>query len=117
MGGNVFGNTKPIKKEDINPTLDIYFDCLCLAFPDKTLFNEIYSNFRKDYYDKNDFKDTMILYFSKRKSFNVKDFENFWNYYIKHLDFNLVKKNSIILYNTDSDIKIFQDSLLIIEKQ
>lgn len=35
MGGNVFGNTQPIKKEDINPTLDIYFDCLCLTFPDK----------------------------------------------------------------------------------
>jgi len=40
MGGNVFGNTKEIYKDNINPTLDIYFDCLCLMFPDKgDIFN------------------------------------------------------------------------------
>jgi hypothetical protein len=86
----------------------------CLAFPDKDLFREIYTNANKDNYNTNDFKNTMILYFSKRKCFNVKDFENFWNYYISHLNFNLVKKNSILLYNNDNDLKIFQDSLLIV---
>ena len=45
---------------------------------------------------------------------NVGDFEKFWKCYIPHLDFNLVKKNSIMLYNNDNDLKIFQDSMLII---
>ena len=89
---------------------------ICLAFPDRSLFKELYTNLRKDNYNENDFKNTMILYFSKRKNFNVKDFENFWNCYITHIDFNLVKKNSIMLYNTDNDLKIFQNSLLIIDE-
>ena len=88
-------------------------DGVCLALPDRFLFKELYSNLRKDNYDKNYFKDTMILYFSKRKSFNVGDFEKFWKCYIPHLDFNLVKKNSIMLYNNDNDLKVFQDSMLI----
>ena len=71
---------------------------------------------RKDNYNENDFKNTMILYFSKRQNFNVKDFENFWNCYITHIDFDLVKKNSIMLYNTDNDLKIFQNSLLIFDE-
>jgi hypothetical protein len=88
-------------------------DGVCLALPDHFLFKELYTNLRKDNYNENDFKDTMILYFSKRKSFNVGDFEKFWKCYIPHLDFNLVKKNSIMLYNQNSDLKIFQNSLLI----
>ena len=89
-------------------------DGICLAFPDRSMFNELYTNLRKDNYNENDFKNTMILYFSKRKNFNVNDFEKFWNCYISHIDFSLVKKTSIMLYNTDNDLKIFQDSLLIV---
>ena len=89
-------------------------DGICLALPDRELFGELYINLRKDNYNENDFKDTMILYFSKRKSFSVQDFEKFWNCYITHLDFNLVKKMSIMLYNKDSDLQIFQNSLLIV---
>lgn len=90
-------------------------DGTCLGFPDGDLFKHIYISKNSEKYDDTDLLNIMILYFSKRKNFNVIDFENFWNCFVKNIDFNIVKKNSIIMYNTNNEIKIFQNSLLIVE--
>jgi len=91
-------------------------DGICLAFPDGELFKIIYNNTGDGdaTYNNKDLMTMMILYFSKRISFNVIDFENFWNCFVKNIAFGMVKKNSIVMYNNNDDLKIFQNSLLII---
>lgn len=88
---------------------------VCLGFPDGLLFKHIYINNNNKEYNDTDLFNMMILYFSKRNNFNIIDFGNFWNCFVKNVDFNLVKKNSIIMYNTNEELKIFQNSLLIKE--
>lgn len=86
-----------------------------LEFPNSDLFGVICEcNMRLSCED-NSLRDMMILYFSKRNTFKVDDFENFWKHYNKNIDFNIVKKKCLDLFNNTDDFTKYKNSVLIID--
>ena len=87
-----------------------------LALPNPDLFGIICHCNTRINYKNNDLREMIIYYFSKKNIVTVPDFKNFWNYYIKDINFDVVKKNCLELYNNTNDFEIYKDSILITDE-
>ena len=88
-----------------------------LALPNPDLFGIICHCNTRINYENNNLREMIIYYFSKKMIVTVPEFKNFWNYYIKEIDFDVVKKNFLEMYNNNiEDFKIYRDSILITDE-
>ena len=84
-----------------------------LVLPNKDIFGNIIKTVYVNYVS-DDLYDMMILYFSKKKDFNINDFKKFWCFYIKDVEFDVVKKKCLEFYNIDNLFFKFEKSIIII---
>lgn len=80
-----------------------------LELPDNVIFGDAYENDYISNFDNSDIKFMMILYYSKRRDFNLQDYKNFWNHYIKKVPFRIVEQ-SIIQASQDPSFNNYRDS-------
>ena len=84
-----------------------------LSLPNKDLYHIIIKNGSNENFVSMNLKEMFIFYFSKQRQFNVDNFKNFWNYYMNTINFDVVKKNCLELYNNEIEyFKKYENSII-----